>query len=199
MLNVKQYTRKCASLALAGRKANDTAHLLAIEAMEHAKEHGDVRPMDVLINAMTEGRLRAEGMRFWVMEFSPIRWNGDGKIGLAKPESKLFKPFNIDNAVANPFWTLEGAKERTVKELSPAALKAIIDRYLKTVNEADKDGFVYDKDGNLKAQIKGNVITLKEYAAKMAAINVPQDAPVLAPDVLIRAGNVIGKAEQVAA
>lgn len=170
MLNIKTFGTACKRLATAGVKVNQTAHELGIQAMEHAAEHGDVRPMDTLYQAMQLGRLRAEGFRVWVETYSPIRWNGDGKVGLAKPESKLFTPFDINTATNTPFWNLEAAAERPIKDFSLEALQAMLAKALKKAEALNDDGTITRKDGTVEYQAKpDNVVAIKKWASDARA------------------------------
>lgn len=179
-MNIKTFTKAVALLATTGQKAAQMAHDLGYEAMVHAFGDGeavvgtgDIRPLDMVYKAMIAGRQRAEGFRVWVQMFAPIVWNGEGEIKLIPKDNKRYKAPEVGHAQANPFWTLDEANERTVKDLSPMALKAMIDRYIKTVGEADANGDVFDKDGKLKAKVKGNIVLMKDYANKLSEVAVP--------------------------
>ena len=167
-MELKQINKNIRLIAVNGAKLDNLVQTTAVGCMSHALEHGDVRPMDSLLNALNNG-YRKRGFQVWVQTYSPIRWNGDGKIGLAKPDTKLYRPFNVDEANANPFWTLDAAAEKTVKELSAEALRAMISRFVKYVDEADENGDVHDKAGNVVKHVKGNVVELKNFATRIQA------------------------------
>ena len=78
-------------------------HKWGVQAMMHAAEHGDARKVDRLFKGL-HGANAPEAFKDWVMEYSPIRWNGDGEVGILKSTAKLFKPFNIEGANGNPYW-----------------------------------------------------------------------------------------------
>lgn len=117
-----------------GKKYDALVHETAIQCLLHAQEHGDVRLMDRLIHALGRG-YRAKGLKVWVEKFSPIRWNGDGNVGLAKEGTKIYAPFDVETADATPFWTLEEAAERTAKPLTLEALHAIVNNFSKQVEK----------------------------------------------------------------
>lgn len=164
----KQWKGKVKTLISSGHKLDTLIHTMGVDALTHASEFGDARRIDQLLHAMPKG-YRREGFKVWVQMFSPIRWNGDDKIGLASPQTKGFTPFGIEEATSRPFWTLEEAKEQTVKELSPDALRALINKFAKDLNEANDKGEVVRKDGTVKALIKGNIIELKQLANRVLA------------------------------
>lgn len=167
--NLKTHTKSCLMLATTGKKANDLAHTLGVAALTHALETGDIRPTDMVVKAMIDGRLRAEGFRVWVQTFAPILWNGDGEIKLIPKDNPRFKAFDVEKASGNPFWMLEAARERTIATLSPAVLRALIERFVNTVDEANEAGEVLDKDGNVTKKIDGNVEDMKTYARRVKA------------------------------
>lgn len=166
-MNIKQINAKIKWIAATGAKLDTAIHETGVACMEHCLEHGDARPMDNLLKALPKG-VRAEGFKVWVQTFSPIRWNGDGEVGVSKPEAKLFVPFNIPAATATPFYDLTDEKVK-VKALTLEALKALIARTIAQIEAIDDNGEVHDKDGNLKAKVgEGeNVVALKDYVAKI--------------------------------
>lgn len=170
MLTIKTFARACTSLASAGVKANDTAHTLGLFAISHALETGDIRPMDQVYLAMQQGRLRAEGFRFWVEQYSPIQWDKGGKIKLTKPTAKSFRPYDVEMATDNPFWTLDGANERPIKELSLTILQAMLAKALKKADELNDRGEIVNKAGEVVYQADpAKVVDIKNWAADARA------------------------------
>lgn len=173
MLTIKTFGRAISALALGGQKLNDKAHELGLFALHHAMETGDIRQIDMVYQAMTKGRLRAEGFKYWVENFSPVRWtkkDGVSKIQLSKPASKAFKPWELDHAKANPFWTLEGAAEMKIKEFSLEILQGMLSRALKKAEELNKDGEIVNKDGQVTYKADADkVVQIKNWAADMRA------------------------------
>lgn len=183
-LNLKKFTTAVGKLATAGQKVNQTAHDLGVEALTHAAESGDARPVDMVYKAMTAGRLRAEGFAVWVSTFSPIYWDADGLVKVHKKDAKAFHEYTVEKAKANPFWTLEAARERTVAQLSTTALRALIKRYVERVSKADENGIIRNDDGEIVAKIEGNVVDMQSFANRVAkavegmADTLPTAAPV---------------------
>lgn len=132
-------------------------HSTAIQCLLHAEKHGDPRKMDNLLKALGKAH-RAEALKVWVGEFSPIAWNGDGVVGIHPKTSKKFKPFAVEAADATPFWEL--TEEKASKPLTFEALKKIIAGLSKKVEKAETDGTVADGE---------NVIEMKAWIAKVQA------------------------------
>jgi hypothetical protein len=165
-LSNKVWGVRLRSLAAISKRLDPLVHELGVDAMNHASEFGDARRMDQLINTLPKG-YRQEGFKVWVHTFSPIRWNGDGKVGLLTQTSKKFVAFNLDKAADTPFWTMEEAKEK-VKELTLASLRALLERTVKQIESADEDGNVVNKDGRIVATIPtAELIDMKKAAAKL--------------------------------
>lgn len=128
----------------AGKKYDALVHETAIQCLMHAQEHGDVRLMDRLVGALGRST-RKNGLVFWVETFSPIRWNGDAKIGLLKEDAKTYTPFNVEDADETPFWDL--APEPPVKPFNLAELLKLIEGLDKRIDRAvDKGTFEGDED-----------------------------------------------------
>lgn len=169
------------TIAKTGAKLSALIHLTAVQALVWASSldkdgnvRNDARPMDQLLNALPKGT-RVEGFKAWVYMFSPIRWNGDEKVGVLKETAKTYKPYDIEGADACPFW--EATKENEVKSLSPEALMALIKRETDKILSADAEGVVRDKSGQPRFNLEGNVVEMKDYAQKvnaaLSAIIVP--------------------------
>jgi len=170
LITIKTFARAVTALATGGVKLNDNAHALGVFAMQHAKDTGDIRPMDKVYQAMQSGRLRAEGFRFWVEFYSPIKWDKDGKISLTKPNAKSFHDYNIEASTANPFWTLDGAAERPIKDFSIEILQAMLDKALKKAESLDENGQIVRKDGTVEYQAPADkVVQIKTWASDMRA------------------------------
>lgn len=159
-------------LAKAGAKYDTLAHDTGVLILTHAATYGDYRKMEAYIAAFGKG-YRVEGVKFWVEQYSPLRWNGDGKLGMLKEGAKTYTPFNVEAANENPFWTLAGANETLkVGKLSPEALAKFIAKQLEYVNGADDKGDIYNKEGKLTKQVT-NVVLMKDYLNSLSAVAVP--------------------------
>lgn len=135
--------------------ANDI-HEIAVLCLEHAREHNDPRKLDRLYQGLHKA-CRPEALKTWVEKFSPIRWNGDGKVGMLKATAKNFTPFDIDGANAEPYWT---PQEVVKKPLTLAALKAIIAQMEKKLDKAEEEGRIGEGE---------NVIEMHAFVKRVSA------------------------------
>lgn len=132
-------------------------HELAVECIKHAQEHGNCSPADKLVKGLHKSS-RPVALKAWFETYSPIRWNGDEKVGLLKEAAPKYTPFNPIAAEADPYWE---AKETVAKPLTLAALKAMIQQMEKKVEKAAK--------GDLELGEGENLIVMREYVAKLKA------------------------------
>lgn len=164
-MDIKIINRNIKTIRTNGAKLDALIHSTAVGCLVHCQAHGDCTPMDQLLEALPKAS-RIEAFKVWVQTFSPIRWNGDGKVGVAKEGTKLYVPFDIEQAEKVPYWALTEEKVK-VKELNAAALVALINRFVKQVDEANEAGEVVH-DGVLKAKVTDNVVELKAFAHRVA-------------------------------
>ena len=168
MSTEEQYTRQDA-LRTTGVAFDAEVQTLGVQALLHCRTHGDYRPLVRLIDCFPQG-YRVEGFKVWVSKYSPIRWNGDGQVGLLREGfDKTFTPFDVEGANDNPFWTLKEAKERVVKKLSINSIRAMISAMLADVESADAGGVIHDKEGKPKARIDGSIPDTRAYIARLRA------------------------------
>lgn len=109
-------------------------HGVAVECLQHALDHGDPRKMDRLAKGL-HASCRPIALMEWAKKFSPIMWNGDGDVGIIKADAKTFKPFDIDGANAEPYWT---PVEIVKKPLTLDQLKKMIATMESKVSNAEQ-------------------------------------------------------------
>lgn len=120
-------------------KGDALIHEAAVQCIAHAEKHGDVTLLDRLIKGVGKS-VRVEGLKVWTAEFTPIRWNGDGKVGMLKKGQNGYKPFDIAKAEATPFWALSAADERTAKPLTIEAMLRVVHGMKGRLEKAVKEG-----------------------------------------------------------
>lgn len=131
-------------------KGDGLIHEAASQALGHAQASGDARPLDRLMKGLGKS-VRVEGLRVWVETYSPVRWNGDGKVGLLKETMKGYVAFDVQTAFDNPFWTLKAADEKVSKPLDLFALVATIKGMRAKVEKAQaKNQFEGDEQQALR-------------------------------------------------
>lgn len=131
-----------------------TIHAVAVMCLAHAKQHNDPRKLDRLYTGIHKAT-RPEALKAWVEKFSPVRWSGDGKVGMLKENSKKYVPFDVKGADAEPYWT---PSETVKKPLTLAALKAIIAQMEKKLNSAEDNDLIADGE---------NVIEMRAFVKRM--------------------------------
>ena len=159
------------SIKTKGETLSRLIHETAIQCLLHACQVGkdgklvnDARPMGRLFEALPNGT-RKEGFKLWVQMFSPIRWNGDGAVGVMKETAKGYKPYDVETANLTPFWN--ATKENEVKTISPEALLALIKRETDKILSANDQGEIANKEGEVTYRLGGNVVQMKAFARRM--------------------------------
>lgn len=131
-------------------------HNVAVDCLKHAQEHNDPRKMDRLYSGLHRA-CRPEALKVWVQTHSPIRWNGDGKVGMLKQTAKAYTPFNVPAAEASPYYE---AIENVKKPLTLAMLKAMIAQMEKKLDKAEDNDLIADGE---------NVIEMRAFVKRVAA------------------------------
>ena len=127
------------------RSANLTRdiHETGIQCLLHALPpseggHGDITLIDRLAKALAKANA-PEVFKAWVKQYSPITWNGADEVKLIPSTNKMFKPFDIDGANANPYWNKIEVKK---PELTYEALLKILQGMEKRVMTAQEKGLI---------------------------------------------------------
>lgn len=121
----------------------------AVLCIQHAADHGDANPALRLCQAMPK-TLRRTALAKWFTLYSPISVDiTNGKCRLTKPESKAFKPFDVDGANANPWFDMPELEREevflTIEDFDDKVV-SLLGRMKKAVNdgkvvEADRENF----------------------------------------------------------
>lgn len=139
-----------------GVKYRDLIQSTALACLEHAEEHGDVTKFERLCEAVVVKNY-VVALKLWAATFSPIRFNGDDKARLMKSTAKGYTAFNVAGAEAEPFWTME--PEVVKPNLTLAAMLKIVQGLSAKIDKAHED-----------EKLDGNVVELKAWAARVAAV-----------------------------
>jgi hypothetical protein len=129
-------------------------HKFAVQALLHAETHSDPRKLDRLVTVLHKSNA-PQALKAWAERHSPVRWNGDGKVGIMKSDAKGYTPFDIEAAHADPYWNKIPAV--------PTALT--MDRLMKMVEAIEKR---VNKDDVLVAEGE-NIVVMKAFAARVKA------------------------------
>jgi len=154
-----------------------SVHAAAVQCLLHAEAHGDVTLLDDLIRGLNKGTYSG-GLRFWAAKYTPIRWNGDGKIGLIGPKKSptMFEEhlkannnvaWNIVEAEANAFWTLEEVQAAKEKQpITDARFLGAVDKMVKSFKKAVDEG-----------KFTGDEARVNAYLTALKAVPVPVSTP----------------------
>jgi hypothetical protein len=147
-------------------KGDAMIHEAALQCMLHAapKElggtgSGDTTLADRLIQGLGKS-VRVQALKLWFHDFSPIRWNGDGKVGQLRADAKDFKPYNPAMASENPFFSYAPGDERTARPISIDNILKIVDGLDERITRAVE-----------KEQFSGDATAAFQYAKAMQAFS----------------------------
>jgi len=133
--------RNIKTIKTSGAKLDTLIHTTAVILMQRAHDHGDTSLVASLLDAMPKGG-RPKALKAWFETFSPIRVNGDGKVGLLAADKRVWL---IAEATAKPYWDLNPEKDVQVFDLDKA-LSAILNRAAKQ----QKDGIFTPDEATTK-------------------------------------------------
>lgn len=136
ILSGESVSKSIASIKARSTKLTADIHNTGIQCLLHAQAHGDITLVDRLSKALAAANA-PEAFKAWVKEYSPITWNGDGEVKLIPSTNKMFKPFDVDGANANPYWSKIEVKKTP---LTYAALLKLLQGLEKKVTKAQEDG-----------------------------------------------------------
>lgn len=131
-------SKSIASIAKRSKQLTSDIHNVGVQCLAHAREHGDITLIDRLYKALGSANA-PEAFKAWVKEYSPITWNGDGEVKLIPSTNKMFKPFDLDGANANPYWNKIEVKKTP---LTYAAMLKVLQGMEKRVIKAQEDGLI---------------------------------------------------------
>lgn len=123
MSDLKSIDRRITAIRNRGEKLNTLIQETAVDIIRHAADHGDCTRALSLVQAMPASFRRTKLINFF-SEFSPIGMDvKKGKVGFKKNGN----PFNVDGAVANPwFEDKPGEEEKLPNTLGPDQLRGMI-------------------------------------------------------------------------
>lgn len=119
-----------------GKTLDNLIHRCAVSCLYHAREHGDVRKITALQEAMPRSA-RGKGLAHWFVEHMPVQLDDDGKPKVNDNGHYMLKKdrtpedFTIEEAASMPFWDL-------TQEKDPAPVG--LDVLLKYLNNIAKGG-----------------------------------------------------------
>jgi hypothetical protein len=110
-----------------GKMLDSEIHELAVSALHHIQEYGNVTALTMLADALPKSS-RRQAFIFWACTHAPVQYNGD-KEAFGKAKGKVQKPFLLVQAESTPFW--EFSKERKPATVTIEGLVAYITNKIK--------------------------------------------------------------------
>jgi hypothetical protein len=159
------------TIAASYDKANKYVHETAMMILEHAKEHKDCSTAQGLVMALPAS-MRREMLIMWFAKFSPIvvKNSDDWASRMHKEGTKLYVPFNIEEARATPFYVLaEQNKERPPFDVK--ALLKMVEQGPKRLQKLLDDGEVPEYLTDAVTSVIGQMTKVKVPAVKEPANN----------------------------
>jgi hypothetical protein len=115
----KQILGYIKTIGVQSTKLQARIHEVACMCLAHAEQHGDATLAQALYNELPNGQ-RREAVLEWIHLYSPVRIRQKGeKVGILKDTNKDYRPFDMEGAEANPYWTQD---ERSMFKLDAATL-----------------------------------------------------------------------------
>ncbi len=146
-------------------------HVIACDIVAHTIEHGDCSAAQWLINAMPKATDRV-AMKNWFDEFTPIvtKLSDDWNAKMHKPDSKLYRPFRLEEAKATPWYLF--SKDREERSYDFNALMEMVSRLGKTIQKKIDGGKVLPEDKLSAEAIVTAISGLK--VAKVSVVEAPK-------------------------
>jgi len=176
-MDIKTFNKNLKVIKASGQKLDALVNETALGGLAIVQEHGDARHIDSLLLVLPQG-YRREAFKVWISAFSPIRWNGDGKVGLAKPKSRGYTPFDLEGAAKVTFWDYTKEEVR-IEELSIGKFLGVLKRYSEYLDNANENGEITGSDGVVRKHVKpADINRFKAVieATRAAAVKVAPEA-----------------------
>lgn len=144
-MSLKIIDQKIATFTANAEKVNLLCHEIGMMILRHAQEHGDCTRAQKLVMAMPAS-MRRTMLIAWFSAYSPIvtKVSGEWTAKMHKPDTKLFVPFDIEAADANPFYKM--AEETPEKVFDFEAILKMVERLAKQIDKRIEDGKVPEED-----------------------------------------------------
>src|ERR1700747_2422476 len=146
MATLKQIDANIVLVRTNSAALNELIQNTAMDILEHARQHKDCTRAQQLVNAMPRS-FRRSILIEWFATFSPIvtKDSDDWNAKMHKPDSKLFRPFDLEGAAAKPWY--EMAEDKPEKTYDFAALVKMVERLGSVINKKIEDGKVPEAAG----------------------------------------------------
>jgi hypothetical protein len=140
LLSLQETGPRIEALAISAKAVQEEIHLIAVSCLAHARDHGDIRPMAQLLNALPNGQ-RVRGLVAWARNFSSKKLGikqDDNKSWIVEIQSeRVPEDFKVDEAMNTTF-----ADFTTEKDPTSVTVESLIRNLTRTANndEMHTDG-----------------------------------------------------------
>lgn len=140
LLSLQETITRITSLGTKAREVQEEIHLLACSSLAHARDHGDIRPMQSLLNALPNGQ-RVRGLVAWARNFSSKKLSikqDAQKAWVVEIQSQRTEiDFKVDEAMLTTFADYTNEKDPT-----SVTVESLIRNLMRTANndEMHADG-----------------------------------------------------------
>lgn len=160
-------------------------HSTAVQTILHAQKHGDATLADELVKTLrdTMPGYVWQGLVLWYRKNSPIAWDEKGNVYVLKADEKGYKPYNPEQAEANPAAAAKEVTARTDTKIEPFSIALIKKRIAGMVTQLEKAqadggrGVVGDP-----ATIKLFINSVVAFADKVSVVDTAQEKTEGAPE-----------------
>jgi hypothetical protein len=136
-----------------------TLDVVARLAFGVAHRYKDIEVANRLVKGLGKKNAYARACVLWFTKFTPIRWNGDGMVGLLPPTAKTFTDFDIKGATETRVMDL--APDVKPYVLSEGKIMAALMGLAKKIEKAE--------NGDATVEVHGNLAAIKARLAKAIA------------------------------
>lgn len=149
-------------------------HTAAVSGMAHYKEHNDASIMTDLVKAVSayniksgkfDGRsVRGASLRKWIEDFGGLKWskNAYGKQGgfvFNKQLDKQRIDIDVQDAMAQPFWSYTSDEVKDAKEVSPMDMMRKVRDQIRKIAAGESEKQVFSSTNMANATTIVNSIT----------------------------------------
>lgn len=173
-VTLKVIDRNIALVRTSGNAFNALVQSTIIAVLLHAQATGDCTRALALVNAMPKSTKRGAVINTFA-DFSPIGMNlSKGNVGFHKEGSKLYKPFDIKGAIANPWFERDEVKKEDLPDTTlEQAHKYVFQLAAKLQKRVDAG----EVAANDKDAISATIVDLKAIGSKQYATAKGNAAP----------------------
>ena len=171
MNTLKKIDAGIAQVKASGAAFNALVHTVACAILVHAQKTGDCTRALALVEAMPKSTKRAAVIG-WFADYSPIGMNvKERKVRFHKPEAKLYRPFDVAKAKANPWFERDEVKKEDLPDTTLEQAHKYVFQLAAKLQKRIDEGEVAANDRDALVLMVADLKKLgaKQYRAQKAA------------------------------